>query len=278
MMTVDAPLQGAAQQVTDGWAVLPSWMPVPGMGAIPINAFVLKGSEPMLVDTGLAALSDDFLERLRAEIDPAELRWIWLSHTDADHIGNLDRVVEMAPNAQVITNFLGAGKMAMMGKGDAGRLRMLEPGEVLEIDGRRLHQVRPPYYDAPETMGFFDATDRVFFAADAFGALLPGATESLDAVPADTLRDGLVGWSSVDAPWLAQMDRRTLGTMLGSLERLAPDHVLSGHLPVADGIGMLTDVIGTAYGRGTTDAVTAETVAQVEAVLGGEAPEAQAAQ
>ena len=72
-------------------------------------------------------------------------------------------------------------------------------------------------------MGLFDATDRVFFAADAFGALLPGATECIDDVPAETLRDGLVGWSSVDAPWLAHMDRRTLGAMLGSLERLDPD-------------------------------------------------------
>lgn len=277
-MTIDAPLQGAAQQVTEGWAALPSWMPVPGMGTIPINAFVLKGAEPMLVDTGLGALSDAFLERLWAEIDPEDLRWIWLSHTDADHIGNLDRVLEAAPNAQVITNFLGVGKMGMMGKGDAGRVHMLAPGEVLEVGRRRLHQIRPPYYDAPETMGFFDATDRVFFAADAFGALLPGAAESLDEVPADTLRDGLVGWSSVDAPWLAQMDRQTLGGMLDSLERLAPDHVLSGHLPVAHGIDALTGTIRTAYGRGTTEAVTAETAAHVEAVLDCEAPNERAAQ
>ena len=127
-------------------------------------------------------------------------------------------------------------------------------------------------------MGFFDATDRVFFAADAFGALHPGATECIDDVPAETLRDGLVGWSSVDAPWLAHMDRRTLGAMLGSLERLDPDHVLSGHLPVANGIGRLTDVIGTAYGQGTTEAVTAETIGHVEAALGGDAPDERAAQ
>ncbi|MAU97965.1 MAG: hypothetical protein CMP81_19160 [Fulvimarina sp.] len=149
MMTIDAPLQGAAQQVTDAWTALRSWMPVPGMGAIPINAFVLRDDEPMRVDTGLGALSDEFLERLWIEIGPAELRWIWLSHTDADHIGNLDRVLKVAPNARVITNFLGAGKMGMMGKGDPARLRLLEPGEVLEIGRRRLHQIRPPYYDAP---------------------------------------------------------------------------------------------------------------------------------
>jgi hypothetical protein len=167
----------------------------------------------------------------------------------------------------VVTNFLGAGKMGMMGAGDPARMRLLEPGEVFEVGGRRLHQVRPPYYDAPETMGFFDETDRVFFAADAFGALLPGSVETIDQIPADALRDGLVAWSSVDAPWLAQMDQGALGRTLGLLDRLAPAHVLSGHLPVARGLATLTGIVRDAYGRGTTEAVGPETAAQVEAIL-----------
>jgi glyoxylase-like metal-dependent hydrolase (beta-lactamase superfamily II) len=200
-------------------------------------------------------------------VDLTELRWIWLSLADADHIGNLDRILGLAPNAQVVTNFLGAGKMGMLGKGSPERLRLLEPGEVLEVGGRRIHQVKPPYYDAPETMGFFDATDRVFFAADAFGALLPGPVGSIDEVSPETLRDGLVGWSSIDAPWLAHMDRTALGAMLDGLERLDPGHVLSGHLPVARGIETLTGLIRTAYGPGTTEAVSPDDITRVEAAL-----------
>jgi flavorubredoxin len=208
MQPVEHPFQDAPQRITGDWTVLPSWLPVPGLGALPVNAFLLRGPEPMLVDTGLAALSDDLSARLAEEIDLEDLRWIWLSHTDADHIGNLDRILALAPNATVVTNFLGAGKMQMMGAGSPERLRLLEPGEVLEVGGRRLHQLRPPYYDAPETMGFFDEVDRVLFAADAFGALVPGAVGRIDDLAEDMLRDGLVSWSSVDAPWLAHMDGR----------------------------------------------------------------------
>jgi len=267
MIPITEPVQLEAQRVTDTWTALPSWLPVPGLGALPINSFLLKGNEPMLVDTGLGALSDAVIERLFAEIDPDDLRWIWLSHTDADHIGNLDRILELAPNATVVTNFLGAGKMGMLGVGDPQRMRLLEPGDVLEIGGRRLHQVKPPYYDAPETMGFFDETDRVFFAADAFGALLPGGYETVDQVPDETLREGLVAWSSVDAPWLAQMDRAALGGMLKLLDRLDPAHVLSGHLPLTSSLDTLTGIVGNAYGQGRTEAVTPETTAQVEAIL-----------
>ncbi|AZQ68404.1 MBL fold metallo-hydrolase [Silicimonas algicola] len=91
MTPITEPVQQHAQPVTDAWTALPSWLPVPGLGALPINAFLLKGREPVLVDTGLGALSDAMIEHLGAEIDPEDLRWIWLSHTDADHIGNLDR-------------------------------------------------------------------------------------------------------------------------------------------------------------------------------------------
>ncbi len=71
----------------------------------------------------------------------------------------------------------------------------------------------------------------MLFTVDAFGALLPEVAEELDDVPEETLREGLAGWAAVDAPWLAQVDGAALGRTLGALERLDPDHVLSGHLP-----------------------------------------------
>ena len=272
MTPVTTPRQLSAQTVTGDWSILPSWLPVPTLGALSVNAFLLRGREPMLVDTGLAALSDAFVDQLSTAIDPAEIRWIWLSHTDADHVGNLDRLLALAPRAQVVTSFLGAGKLGMLGAGDPARLRLLQPGEVLEIGGRRLHQVKPPYYDAPETMGFFDEADRVFFAADAFGALLEGSVETLAAVPSEALREGMVAWSSVDAPWLATMDSQGLGRVLDLLDRLAPSHVLSGHLPACSDLRGLTEIVRRAYGKGTTAAVTPQTAAEVEAILNGHLP------
>ena len=44
--------------------VLPSYFPIPGYGILPINAFVLKAAEPVLVDTGLVLVSDEFLPQL----------------------------------------------------------------------------------------------------------------------------------------------------------------------------------------------------------------------
>src|SRR5690242_4643849 len=89
--------------------VITSTFPIPGFGLVPINAFVLHGAEPLLVDTGAVVESDEFMHVLRSVIDPAELRWIWLTHTDFDHIGSLHRLLADNHQLRVITTFLGMG-------------------------------------------------------------------------------------------------------------------------------------------------------------------------
>jgi glyoxylase-like metal-dependent hydrolase (beta-lactamase superfamily II) len=266
-MTLDAyPSMLPVEPVLGAWTMLPARLPVPGLGALPVNAFLWKGPEPMLVDTGLSMLGEGFLAELGAEIDPADLRWIWLSHADPDHAGNLARLLAAAPRAEVVTTFLGMGKLGLAGLA-TGRVRLLDPAGPFEAGGRGFVPVRPPYYDAPETMGFFDPVDRVLFAAGAFGALMPEIVPEIDALDERTLRDGLVGWSAIDAPWLGRVDRIALGRTLDAIERLDPTAILSGHLPLARcGARRLTRIVAESYGRGTT---TAPDALSMESLLDG---------
>src|SRR4051812_34610291 len=82
--------------------VLPTTIPIPGLGVLPINAFVLHAQEPVLVDAGLAMDSDAFVDALTAVIDPTTIRWVWLTHDDTDHTGNIQRVMELAPQARLV--------------------------------------------------------------------------------------------------------------------------------------------------------------------------------
>lgn len=250
MPALDRPILLEPRRLTESWTLLPSFLPVPGLGCLAVNSFLLHGEEPLLVDTGLAALGDAWMAALEREIDPAELRWIWLSHLDADHAGNLARLLERAPEARVVTGFLGMGKLGLAGF-DTGRVALLEPGAPFRAGARLLQPVRPPYYDAPETVGFLDRQDGVFFAVDSFGALLPEPVEALDAVGETALRDGLATWSAIDAPWLASTDRAAFGRTLETLRRLAPRTLLSSHLPAAPGgLGRLTRLVQDAWCAG----------------------------
>lgn len=261
------PMMLPSQPVGDDWTAFQAYLPIPDLGVLAVNAFLLKSAEPVLVDTGPAMLGDAFVAALTDAIDPKDLRWIWLSHTDADHIGNLMRILDLAPNARLATSFLSVAKMGLLGL-QTDRLHILQPGESLSVGDRDLMPVRPPYFDAPETLGFLETKNRTLFAGDCFGALLPRPVERLEAVDDEDLERGMAAWSAIDAPWLAQSDRAALDRCLADVATLAPEVVLSAHLPVSDGPSRrMIDPIRRAWCSGAADTVDPQSALAVRLAL-----------
>ena len=232
---MQAPTMTETRTVATDTVALSAWLPVPGYGILPVNAFLIRGPEPVLVDTGLAALREPFMTALRAAIDPAELRWIWITHMDPDHLGNLEAVLAEAPAARVVTTFLGMGKMGLHGL-PVERAHLLNPGQRLPVGDRELVALVPPSFDAPETTGLFDTRSRTLFSADAFGALMQEPAAGAEEIPPAALRDGMITWATVDAPWLGLVDGARYDATLERIRRLDPSLVLSGHLPPAAGM------------------------------------------
>ena len=187
--------------------VLTSNVAIPGLGLVPINAFVLHGSEPVLVDTGTIIERDDFLDSLRSVIDPADLKWIWLTHTDFDHIGNLHRLLAENPQIRVITTFLGVGIMGLSDPLPMDRVYLVNPDQKLAVGDRTLTAIKPPVFDNPSTTGFHDDKSGAFFSSDCFGAVLQAVPENATELSDDDLREGQVRWATVDSPWLHKVDR-----------------------------------------------------------------------
>jgi len=225
-----------------GIDVLTSAFPVPGFGLIPINAFVLDGAEPILVDTGPVIESDDFMSTLSKVIDPSDICWIWLTHTDFDHIGSLHRLLEQNDRVKVITTFLGAGIMSLSAPLPMDRIRLVNPGQEVTIGDRTMRALRPPAFDNPVTTGFFETGSKTLFSADCFGALLAEVPECADELSEEALRQGQVFWATVDSPWLHRTDPAMLCAELDTLRAWEPELVLSSHLPAAPGtmFGRLT--------------------------------------
>ncbi|MGH9100627.1 MAG: MBL fold metallo-hydrolase, partial [Acidimicrobiales bacterium] len=52
-----------------------------------INSLVIDGEEPLVVDTGSARNRRAWLEDTFGLVDPARVKWVFISHEDADHVG-----------------------------------------------------------------------------------------------------------------------------------------------------------------------------------------------
>lgn len=247
---MDIPTQLEPACVAPDTFALGAYFPIPGLGLLPMNAFLIRGAEPVLVDTGCGPLRDVFMERLAALIDLADLRWVWLTHTDPDHVGAVEAVLAAAPRARVVTNFLGVGKMDLHRPLPPDRVYLLNPGQRLDVGDRSLVALRPPVYDAPETTAAFDPRTRALFSADCFGCLVQAPAETAADLPDAALREGMLTWAGVDAPWLEHAEEAGFSASLAAVEHLAPEIILSAHLPPARGMaGTLLGHLAAARGR-----------------------------
>src|SRR5687768_12155537 len=90
--------------------VAPETFLIPNLAAagdvfLPVNSLLIRGDEPIVVDTGAPIHRERWLEQVFSLVDPEDIRWVFLSHEDGDHVGGLDSVLEAAPQATLVTNF-----------------------------------------------------------------------------------------------------------------------------------------------------------------------------
>ena len=222
-----------ARQVTNDIDILPSYFPIPGFGILPVNAFLIRSKEPVLVDTGVGLEREAFMTELEKCIDPAEVKWLWLTHPDPDHIGSLQEMFRRAPNMKLATNFLSVGILSIFTEVPMDRVFLLNPGESLDVGDRTLTAVKPPTFDNPATMGFFDSKSKVLFSSDCFGALMSDPADHAGDIHAEALHQGQVAWTTVDSPWLHKVDEGKFAAELNVIRQMEPDVVLSSHLPPA---------------------------------------------
>ena len=230
---MDSPYQAAADV-----HVFPVNLPFPGVGVLPINAYLLTAEEPVLVDTGIGADSDEFVAAVGERVDLAELRWIWLTHDDADHTGSIRRMMDAAPNAKLVTHGMSALRMASWWPVPMDRVHAIRPGDQLDVGDRTLKAVAPPLFDNPMSTGFVDGSTGYLFSVDAFGAILQEPTQDASDVPREALAGGMLGWATSDSPWAHVVDRARFGEVLDGVRRLAPTRIFSSHLPAADGTSL----------------------------------------
>jgi hypothetical protein len=217
--------------------VMSDFAEVPGVGFLPVNTFVLHAQQPVVVDTGLSTPDKNFVDALAGIIDPADVRWIYITHPDRDHTGGMWKLLEAAPNARIVTTFLGVGILSTEFPVPLDRVYLLNPGQTLDVGDRTLTAFRPPLFDSPATTGFIESKTGAMFSSDCFGGPMPSADVAMgaDVRDAGSVLAAQLLWASIDSPWVHHVDPQKYQATIDPVRALDPAAVFSTHLPPAVG-------------------------------------------
>ena len=200
-----------------------------------INSYLIKSSEPILIDTGMPVAREEFLSALWSLIDSKDLKWVLLTHDDADHSGALMEVLEAAPQARVYSQFIGLSRLETVYHMPVNRVGIVNPGDTLNAGGRELGILRPPLFDSPATNAIFDAKSGVLFTADSFGALIPSPAQDVSDVGEEGFYEGFHRYNRLNFPWFSLVDPQKFLVQLENIRRLEPKVIASSHAPMARG-------------------------------------------
>ena len=201
-----------------------------------LNSMVILGAEPMIVDTGTPANREQWLKDAFSLVEPTDVRWVFLSHDDVDHTGNLDEVMSACPNAQLVCNWAMIERHTNCFQFPLERCRWIMDGDTLDIGDRELAALRPPVYDSPTTRGLFDPTTGVYWAVDTFATPLPDPQVGIADLDPDFWAEGLALFAmGAVSPWLSMVDERKYGLYVDRVQNLPITTVAACHSPVIEG-------------------------------------------
>jgi flavorubredoxin len=229
-------LPSAAYPVAADTFLIPTLAADPsGAGVFSSNSLVIRGTEPVIVDTGSRLVRDSWLATVFSVVEPADVRWIFISHDDHDHIGNLDAVLDLCPQATLLGNWAMTARLFGDVELPLHRMRWLDQGAAFDAGDRTLHLVRPPLFDSPSTRGLFDPKTNTLWAVDTFGAMVQGNILEADDADPDLYAGTFDAMNTWNTPWLEWVDTARFTAHVDETASLPLHAVAAAHGPILRG-------------------------------------------
>ncbi|ENN96198.1 beta-lactamase [Methanocaldococcus villosus KIN24-T80] len=130
------------------------------------NSYLIVDEKKVLIDTTECHLYNELMKNLSTIIDPKDLDYIVLNHTEKDHSEALPKIVEKT-NATIITNANAKEYLSLYYNTEGWDFIIVEDGDEIEIGKRTLTFIKTPMLHWPDNMMVY--TDNTLFSNDAFG-------------------------------------------------------------------------------------------------------------
>ncbi|AKG22529.1 diflavin flavoprotein [Calothrix sp. 336/3] len=152
------------------------------------NSFIIKGDKQALVDTSHEKFRQLYLDTLKGLINPTDIDYLIISHTEPDHSGLVKDMLQLAPDVTVVGSKVAIQFLENLVHQPFKR-QIVKNGDKLDLgQGHELEFVIAPNLHWPDTIFTFDHKTQILYTCDAFGLhYCSDATfdEDINAIAAD---------------------------------------------------------------------------------------------
>ncbi len=133
------------------------------------NSYIVKGNDKTaLIDTVDPTKTDELLENLR-RLD-SNIDYVIANHAEQDHSGSLPAILEIYPEAVVVTNVKCKELLMEFLLIPEDKFMTVKDGDVLNLGGKTLKFIITPWVHWPDTMVSYLQQDNILFSCDFFGS------------------------------------------------------------------------------------------------------------
>ena len=134
------------------------------------NSYVILDEKIAVMDTVDQNFTHQWLDNLQQVLQGRKPDYLVVQHMEPDHSANIDKFLELYPEATVVSS---AKAFVMMqnffGTDYADRRIVVGEGDTLSLGKHTLTFVTAPMVHWPEVIVTYDSFDKVLFSADGFG-------------------------------------------------------------------------------------------------------------
>lgn len=133
------------------------------------NSFLIRGEKIALVDTSHAKFREQYLAILKGLVDPQEIDYLIISHTEPDHSGLVKDILELGPQITVVASKVAIQFLEGFIHRSFERIQV-KSGDTLDLgNGHIIEFVSAPNLHWPDTILSYDRKTQTLFTCDVFG-------------------------------------------------------------------------------------------------------------
>ncbi|MEH2069284.1 MAG: diflavin flavoprotein [Nostoc sp.] len=133
------------------------------------NSFLIRGEQTALVDTSHEKFRQLYFDTLTGLINPKQIDYLIISHTEPDHSGLVKDLLQMAPDITVVASRVAIQFLENLVHQPFKR-QIVKNGDRLDLgNGHEFEFVIAPNLHWPDTIFSFDHKTQILFTCDAFG-------------------------------------------------------------------------------------------------------------